>query len=413
MTRNTPTIDGERFWRTIMASAEIGRGTRGGLARLTLTAADGRMRHLFRSWAEEAGYGVTVDHLGNTFLRREGTDATLPPVLVGSHLDTQAAGGRFDGILGVMAGLEILRALDDAGIATRRAIEVVNWTNEEGGRFPPPMLCSGVFAGLHDLDWALARPDQAGTTVAEALDSIGWAGAAPVGGRTLDSYFEIHIEQGPMLWEAGIPLGVVVAPYLARGMRIEVTGENAHSGPTPMARRRNALVGAAAVALAVNRVGHDYADREGKSTVARIEASPNIPGIISDRATLFVDFRSPDPKLTAEMEERIRASLPACAADSNTEVAVADAWTFGETSFDAELIDLVRRTAADLGVPCRDMMSQAGHDAYHIARIAPAVLLFTPCDEGISHNEAENTRLEDQLPGLQVLYAAVLARANR
>lgn len=413
MTRNTPTIDGERFWATIMASAGIGRGPRGGLARLTLSEADGRMRDLFRAWAEDAGFGVTVDRLGNTFVRRAGTDDGLPPVLVGSHLDTQAAGGRFDGILGVMAGLEILRALDDAGIATRRAIEVVNWTNEEGGRFPPPMLCSGVFAGLHDLDWALARPDQAGTTVAEALDAIGWAGDAPVGGRALDSYFELHIEQGPMLWEAGIPLGVVVAPYLARGLRIEVTGENAHSGPTPMARRRNALVGAAAVALAVDRVGHDYADREGKSTVARLEASPNIPGIISDRATLFVDFRSPDPKLTAEMEERIRASLPGCAADTNTEVAVADAWTFGETSFDPELIDLVRRTAADLGVPCRDMMSQAGHDAYHIARVAPAVLLFTPCDEGISHNEAENTRLEDQLPGLQVLYAAVLARANR
>lgn len=413
MTRNLPAIDGDRFWNTILASAEIGAGPHGGLARLTLSEADGRMRRLFRAWAEEAGYGITVDRLGNTFVRRPGTDDSLPPVLVGSHLDTQAAGGRFDGILGVMAGLEILRALDDAGIRTRRAIEVVNWTNEEGGRFPPPMLCSGVFAGLHDLDWALSRPDQAGVTVAEALDAIGWAGDAPVGRRAIDSYFEIHIEQGPQLWEAGIPLGIVVAPYLARGMRIEVTGENAHSGPTPMARRKNALVGAAAVALMVDRVGHDYADREGKSTVARIEASPNIPGIISDRATLFVDFRSPDPRLTAEMEERIRAALPGCGAETNTEVAVADAWTFGETSFDPELIELVRSTAAGLGVPYREMMSQAGHDAYHIARVAPAVLLFTPCDEGISHNEAENTRLADQLPGLQVLFGAVLARADR
>lgn len=413
MTRNLPPIDGERFWSTIAASAAIGTGPRGGLARLTLSEADGRMRALFRRWAEDAGYGVTVDRLGNTFVRRPGRDDNLPPVLVGSHLDTQAAGGRFDGILGVMAGLEILRALDDAGIATRRAIEVVNWTNEEGGRFPPPMLCSGVFAGIHDLDWALSRTDQAGTTVAEALDAIGWAGDAPVGGRAIDSYFEIHIEQGPQLWEAGIPLGIVTAPYLARGLRIEVTGENAHSGPTPMARRRNALVGAAAVALAVNRVGHDYADREGKSTVARLEASPNIPGIISDRATLFVDFRSPDPRLTAEMEERILAGLPGCAADSNTGITVADAWTFGETSFDPDLIALVRSSADGLGVPYREMMSQAGHDAYHVARVAPTVLLFTPCDQGISHNEAENTRLEDQLPGLQVLLGAVLARADR
>lgn len=413
MTRNLPPIDGARFWKTLMASAEIGKGPRGGLARLTLSESDGRMRDEFRSWAEADGYAVTVDRLGNTFVRRRGTDDSLPPVLVGSHLDSQAAGGRFDGILGVMAGLEILRALDDAGIDTRRAIEVVNWTNEEGGRFPPPMLCSGVFAGIHDLDWALQRVDQAGITVADALDAIGWAGAAPVGGRALDSYFEIHIEQGPALWEAGVPLGIVVAPYRVRGMRIEVTGENAHSGPTPMARRRNALVGAASVALAVDRVGHAYADREGKSTVARLEASPNIPGIISDRATLFVDFRSPDPKLTAEMEERIRAALPGCAAETNTEIAVGDAWTFGDTAFDPGLIDLVRGAADDLGVPYRDMMSQAGHDAYHIARIAPAVLLFTPCDEGISHNEAENTRLEDQLPGLHVLFAAVLARANR
>ena len=413
MASNLPPIDGDRFWNTLMVSAEIGKGSRGGLSRLTLSAADGEVRHLFRSWAEQAGYGVTVDRLGNMFVRRAGTDPALPPVLVGSHLDTQAAGGRFDGIIGVMAGFEILRALDDAGIATRRSIEVVNWTNEEGGRFPPPMLCSGVFAGLHELDWALARADQSGTTVAEALDAIWWAGPAPVGGRAIDSYFEIHIEQGPALWEAGVPLGVVTAPYLARGLRIEVTGENAHSGPTPMARRRNALVGAASVALAVNRVGHDYADREGKSTVARIEASPNIPCIISDRATLFVDFRSPDPRLTGEMEERIRAAMPACAAETNTDIAVGDAWTFGETSFDPGLIELVRRTAADLGVACRDMMSQAGHDAYHIARIAPTVLLFTPCDEGISHNEAENTRLEDQLPGLQVLFGAVLAHANR
>jgi beta-ureidopropionase / N-carbamoyl-L-amino-acid hydrolase len=413
MTRNIPPIDGERFWNTLMASAEIGKGTRGGLARLTLSESDGQMRDLFRSWVEADGYSVTVDRLGNTFVRRGGIDNDLPPVLVGSHLDTQAAGGRFDGILGVMAGLEILRALDDAGIATRRSIEVVNWTNEEGGRFPPPMLCSGVFAGIHDLDWALTRTDQAGITVAQALDSIGWAGDVPVGGRDLDSYFEIHIEQGPALWEAGVPLGIVVAPYLARGMRIEVTGENAHSGPTPMARRRNALVGAASVALAVNRIGHAYADREGKSTVARLEASPNIPGIISDRATLFVDFRSPDPKLTAEMEERIRASLPDCAAETNTEIAVGDSWTFGETSFDPDLINLVRRSADDLGVPYREMMSQAGHDAYHLARITPTVLLFTPCDDGISHNEAENTRLEDQLPGLQVLCSAVLARANR
>ena len=413
MARNSIAIDGARFWSTIEASAEIGKGPRGGLARLTLSPADGEVRDLFAGWCTDAGYALNVDKLGNMFARRRGTHDNLPPVVIGSHLDTQAAGGRFDGILGVLAGLEILRALDDQGIETRRPIEVVNWTNEEGGRFPPPMLCSGVFAGAHELDWALARTDENGTTVAEALDAIGYAGDAPVGGRDLDSYFEIHIEQGPALYEAGLKLGLVTGTYLGRGMRIEVEGVNAHSGPTPMTRRRNALVGAAAVALEVDRIGLKYADRDAKSTVARLEASPNIPGIISDRATLFVDFRAPDPALTDAMEREIRDALPGCAERSRTDVAVGDAWTFGTPVFDAELQDLVRRTAADQGVDLMELRSQAGHDAYHIAHVAPTVLLFTPCDDGISHNEAENTRLEDQLPGVQVLAEAVVAWANR
>lgn len=413
MARNAIAIDGDRFWSTLMASAEIGKGPRGGLARLTLSKADSEVRDLFARWCRDAGYGLTVDRLGNMFARRAGTDDSLPPVVIGSHLDTQAAGGRFDGIVGVLAGLEILRALDDQGIETKRAIEVVNWTNEEGGRFPPPMLCSGVFAGIHDLDWALARTDEAGITVAEALDAIGYAGDTPVGGRALDSYFEIHIEQGPALFEAGIKLGLVTGTYLARGMRIEVEGVNAHSGPTPMDRRRNAIVGAATVALEVDRIGLSYAGQDAKSTVARLEASPNKPGIISDRATLFVDFRAPDPALTDTMEQEIRDALPGCAERSRTDIAVGDAWTFGTPVFDAELQDLVRRTAADQGVKLMELRSQAGHDAYHIAGIAPTVLLFTPCDEGISHNEAENTSLEDQLPGVQVLAEAVVARANR
>jgi len=413
MARNAIAIDGERLWSTLMASAEIGKGPRGGLSRLTLSPADGEVRDLFARWCAEGGYPVTVDRLGNMFARRAGRDDALPPVVIGSHLDTQAAGGRFDGILGVLAGLEVLRALDDQGIETRRPIEVVNWTNEEGGRFPPPMLCSGVFAGIHDLDWALGRVDEEGVTVAEALNAIGYAGDAPVGGRALDSYFEIHIEQGPALYENGVKLGLVTGTYLARGMRIEVEGVNAHSGPTPMARRRNALVGAATVALEVDRIGLAYADRDGKSTVARLEAWPNKPGIISDRATLFVDFRTPDPALTDAMEAEIRAALPGCAERSRTDIAVGDAWTFGTPIFNSDLQDLVRATAADQGVDLMELRSQAGHDAYHIAHVAPTVLLFTPCDEGISHNEAENTSLEDQLPGIQVLAEAVVARANR
>lgn len=413
MARNSIAIDGARFWSTIEASAEIGKGPRGGLARLTLSPADGEVRDLFAGWCTDAGYALTVDTLGNMFARRSGADDTLAPVVIGSHLDTQAAGGRFDGIVGVLAGLEILRALDDEGLETRRPIEVVNWTNEEGGRFPPPMLCSGVFAGIHDLDWALGRADEDGTTVAEALKAIGYAGDAPVGGREFDSYFEIHIEQGPALYEAGVKLGLVTGTYVARGMRIEVTGVNAHSGPTPMERRRNAIVGAAAVALEVDRIGLKYADKEAKSTVARLEAWPNKPGIISDRATLFVDFRSPDKELTETMEAEIRHALVDCAQRSRTDIAIGDAWSFNTPVFDAELQDLIRNAASGQGVELMELRSQAGHDAYNIANIAPSVLIFTPCDEGISHNEAENTSLEDQLPGIQVLAEAVVARANR
>ncbi|WPZ36999.1 Zn-dependent hydrolase [Thalassobaculum sp. OXR-137] len=413
MARNSIAIDGARFWSTIEASAEIGKGPRGGLARLTLSPADGEVRDLFAGWCTDAGYALNVDKLGNMFARRRGTHDNLPPVVIGSHLDTQAAGGRFDGIVGVLAGLEILRALDDQGIETRRPIEVVNWTNEEGGRFPPPMLCSGVFAGLYELDWALGRTDEDGTTVADALNAIGYAGDAPVGGREFDSYFEIHIEQGPALYEAGIKLGLVTGTYFARGMRIEVEGVNAHSGPTPMDRRRNAIVGAASVALEVDRIGLKYADREAKSTVARLEAWPNKPGIISDRATLFVDFRSPEKDLTETMEAEIRHALVDCAQRSRTDVAVGDAWSFNTPVFDAGLQDLIREAAAGQGVELMELRSQAGHDAYNIAKIAPSVLIFTPCDEGISHNEAENTSLEDQLPGIQVLAEAVVARANR
>lgn len=413
MARNAIPINGARFWSTIEASAEIGKGPRGGLARLTLSPADGEVRDLFATWCTDAGYALTVDRLGNMFARRRGTHDTLPPVMIGSHLDTQAAGGRFDGITGVLSGLEILRALDDQGIETKRPIELVNWTNEEGGRFPPPMLCSGVFAGIHDLDWALSQTDEDGVTVAEALTAIGYAGDAAVGGREIDSYFEIHIEQGPALDAAGVKIGLVTGTYLARGMRIEVEGVNAHSGPTPMDRRRNALVGAATVAVEVDRIGLKYADKDAKSTVARLEAWPNKPGIISDRATLFVDFRAPDPEVTEAMEAEIRGALSDCARRSRTDIAVGDAWTFGTPVFDPGLQDLVRQTAADQGVDLMELKSQAGHDAYNIARIAPTVLLFTPCDEGISHNEAENTSLEDQLPGIQVLAEAVVARANR
>ena len=406
-------VNGERLWSTIMASARIGPGrTPTGLRRLALTDADREMRDLFARWCREAGCTVTVDRMGNMFARRPGLDDSLPPVVIGSHLDTQIAGGRFDGILGVLAGLEVIRTLNDAGVRTRRPVEIVNWTNEEGARFQPPMLGSAVFAGVRTLEWAHARTDDAGRTVGEELQRIGYAGPAPVGGRALDAYFELHIEQGPLLDDKGVPVGVVSGTYEVRGMNIEVRGETAHSGPTPMANRRNALVGAAMLIVAANEIGWSHAP-EGKATTSRIEVWPNLAGILPDYAKVTVDVRHPDAATVDRMVADVQRAMTECARRAQVEMQIVETWQFGSERFDPELVSLVRRTAKAIGAPSMDLPSQAGHDAYYVSRVAPTAMIFTPCDRGISHNENESTRLEDSLPGVRVLLHAVLERANR
>jgi beta-ureidopropionase / N-carbamoyl-L-amino-acid hydrolase len=406
-------IDGERLWATITASAAIGVGRRPtGLQRLALTDADRDMRDLFVRWCREAGCAVSVDRMGSIFARREGTDPSLPPVLVGSHLDTQIAGGRYDGIAGVLAGLEILRTLNDAGIRTRRAVELVDWTNEEGARFYPPMMASAVFAGVRPLEWALARRDPDGKTVGEELERIGYAGPAPVGGRPVDAYFELHIEQGPILDAKGIPVGVVSGTYEVRGMNVVVRGETAHAGPTLMADRRSAMVGAAMLIVAVNEIGWTYAP-DGKSTTSRIEVWPNLPGIISDWAQVTIDVRHPQGEQVDRMVADVRRAMQECAPRAQVEMEIAETWQFGSERFDPELMALIRRTAAEHGVPNVDLLSQAGHDAYYVSRVAPTAMIFTPCARGISHNEAEHCTLDDLVPGVTVLLHSVLARANR
>ena len=407
------TVNGERLWETIMASARIGPGrTPTGLRRLALTDADREMRDLFAGWCRDAGLGVTVDRMGNMFARRPGTDDTLPPVLVGSHLDTQIAGGRYDGILGVLTGLEIVRTLNDAGIRTRRPIELVNWTNEEGARFYPPMLGSAVWGGVRTLEWAHARKDDAGRTVGEELARIGYAGTAPVGGRAVDAYFELHIEQGPLLDDKGIPVGVVAGTYEVRGMNVVVRGETAHSGPTPMAHRRNALVGAAMLIVAANEIGWAHAP-EGKATTSRIEVWPNLTGILPDFARVTIDVRHPEAATVDRMVGDLKKAMAECAPRAQVQMEIEETWQFGSERFDPELVELVRGTARQLGAPSLDLPSQAGHDAYYVSRVAPTAMIFVPCERGISHNEAEHTRLEDALPGANVLLHAVLARANR
>ena len=406
-------VNGSRLWDTLMVSAGIGTGPRGGLRRLTLTEPDRLMRDQLAAWAREGGYALSVDRLGSMTLRRPGTEPDLPPVLIGSHLDTQWAGGRFDGILGVLAGLEVLRTLDDLGLATKRSIEVVNWTNEEGARFSPPMLCSLAWSGQQTPEWVEGRVDRDGIRFSDALDAIGYRGPEPVGGRAIDAYFELHIEQGPALDAAGVPVGIVTGGYPSCGMRIAVDGETAHTGPTPMAERRNALVGAAMVAVAVNEIGWAHADTDAKATAARLDLVPNLPGTLSEYAELFIDMRAPALETLETMKAALRAALPDCAARSRTAIRVAEEWGFGVFSFDPGLIGLLRDTAGRLGVPTLDLRSQAGHDAYHVARVAPACMIFTPCRGGITHNEAEDIALDATLPGVTVLLHAVLARANR
>ncbi|GJD62812.1 Zn-dependent hydrolase [Methylobacterium frigidaeris] len=412
MTTNL-SVNGNRLWDTLMVSAGIGTGPRGGLRRLTLTEPDRVMRDQLKAWAAEGGYPLTIDGLGNMVLRRDGLEPDLPPVVIGSHLDTQWAGGRFDGILGVLAGLEVLRTLDDLGIATRRSIEVVNWTNEEGARFSPPMLCSLAWSGQATPDWVENRRDRDGIRFGDALDGIGYRGPEPVGGRTIDAYFELHIEQGPALDRAGVPVGIVTGGYPSCGMRIAVEGATAHTGPTPMSERHNALVGAAMVAVAVNDIGWAHADTDAKATAARLDLVPNLPGTLSEYAELFIDMRAPKLETLETMKASLRAALPDCAARSLTQISIAEEWGFGVFSFDDGLIGLLRETADRLGVPTMDLRSQAGHDAYHVARVAPACMIFTPCRDGITHNEAEDIALEPTLPGVNLLLHAALARANR
>jgi N-carbamoyl-L-amino-acid hydrolase len=403
----------ERFLETLDASSGIGPGREGGMARLALGDADKQMRDLFVRWCREAGLSIRIDELGNIFARRAGRDETLAPVLVGSHLDTQANGGRFDGIVGVLGALELLRCLDDLGHRTRRPIEIVNWTNEEGGRFSPPMTCSGGFAGVYEIDWVKARRADDGPTLGEELERIGYAGDAPAGGVPLDSYFELHIEQGPVLDAAGIDVGIVSHAYASHGFRVQFTGETAHAGPWPMERRRNALIAAARLCVLVDDIGWDFAETGGKSTAARLSAWPNKTGIISDWAEANVDVRHDNPAIAAIMAERVVRAVGEAAARAGCDGEIVERWQWGGRIFDERLVEAMRGQAQRLGYSSLDLPSQAGHDAYFLAAICPTAMIFTPCRDGITHNNREFVAPEQLRPGLDTLLHAVVARADR
>ena len=412
MVANVLEINPERLWESLERSAEIGRFRDVGLRRLALSAEDKQMRDLFVEWAKAAGCTVEIDRLGNIFARRPGTDPSLPPVAIGSHLDTQICGGRYDGILGVLCGLEIVRTLNDRGLQTKRGIEVICWTNEEGARFNPPMMGSMAFAKVLPLESVLATTDDAGITVAEALDEIGYAGPAPVG-REFDSYLELHIEQAPVLDREGCDVGIVVGGYKTQALRLTINGDTGHAGGTPMAQRRNALVGAGYVIAAVNDIGLAYAVDEGRTTTTRIESFPNLAGTYAEQVKLTIDFRHIDEGRFKSMRAEVDAAIAAAAKKANVEIEVAEGWSWGSELFAPECIELLKTTANELGLPYREMRSQAGHDAYAVATMAPTAMIFTPCFEGISHNVNEAIELTRSVPGANLLLNAAVTRANR
>jgi beta-ureidopropionase / N-carbamoyl-L-amino-acid hydrolase len=411
------TVNGERLWASLMELARIGATAKGGVCRLAASDLDGEARRLFIGWCEEAGCTVTVDRIGNIFARRPGRNPDLAPVMAGSHLDTQPTGGRFDGAYGVMAGLEIVRTLNDLGYETEAPVEIVAWTNEEGSRFSPAMVGSGVFAGIFDLAYGLARPDNiSGATLGAELERIGFAGTAPVGGppggeHPVAAYFEAHIEQGPILEAAGLPVGIVTGAQGQRWYEITVTGQEAHAGPTPMPRRRDALVGAARMIDAVNRIGHAHAPH-ACATVGFVQVSPNSRNTIPGHVFFTVDFRHPQDDVLTAMDRELRAACAEAAASQSLEAVVEEFWYFPPTPFDPRLVDAVREAALAQGYPHQDIFSGAGHDAVYMARVAPSAMIFVPCVGGISHNEIEAALPDDLTAGCNVLLNALLEAAD-
>jgi len=402
-------VNGVRLWQSLMELARIGATPKGGVRRLTLTELDREGRDLFARWAREAGMSVAVDPIGNQFARRAGAETGAAPVAMGSHLDSQPSGGKFDGAYGVMAGLEVVRTLNDAGIVTRAPLEVVSWTNEEGSRFVPTMMGSGVFAGVHTLEHALAQKDVDGISVAEALGGIGYAGDARA--HPLAAYFEAHIEQGPVLEDTKTTIGVVQGALGQRWFDVLITGQDAHAGPTPMELRRDALLAASRIVLEVNRIGTTFSDN-ARGTVGFMQVRPNSRNVVPGEVRMTVDLRSATDATLAAMVDELRRRVGAIEKDCRVGVELNEVVTFPPSEFAPELVASVRAAAGALGYSHRDIVSGAAHDAVYLARVTPTAMVFVPCEGGISHNELENARPEDLAAGANVMLAAVLARAG-
>ncbi|MCR9256016.1 MAG: Zn-dependent hydrolase [Alphaproteobacteria bacterium] len=404
-------INPQRLWDSLMDMAQIGPGVAGGNNRQTLTDDDAKGRALFQKWCEEAGMSMAVDQMGNMFMRREGSDPEALPVYVGSHLDTQPTGGKYDGVLGVLAGLELVRSMNDLGITTKHPIVVTNWTNEEGTRFAPAMLASGVFAGMHTQDWAYDREDADGKKFGDELNRIGWRGEETVGDRKMHAFFELHIEQGPILEAEEKDIGVVTHGQGLRWIEMRVTGKDAHTGSTPMPMRKNAGLAMARILEKVDEIALAHAP-DAVGAAGHIDVYPNSRNVIPGKCVFTIDFRSPDLAVLTEMESQAKAAAQKICDDMGLTIEMETVGGFDPVTFDEECVGMIRAAAERLGYSHRNIVSGAGHDACWINRVAPTAMVMCPCVDGLSHNEAEEITMEWARAGADVLFHAVVEKAG-
>ena len=404
-------INGDRLWDSLMEMAEIGPGIAGGNNRQTLTDDDAKGRSLFQTWCDAEGLNMGVDQMGTMFAMRAGTDPDALPVYVGSHLDTQPTGGKYDGVLGVLGGLEIIRTLNEMDIKTRHPIVVVNWTNEEGTRFAPPMLASGVFAGMHTQDWAYARKDSEGKAFGDELQRIGWRGEETVGARKMHAFFELHIEQGPILEAEGVDIGVVTHGQGLNWIQITLTGRESHTGSTPMPMRKNAGLGMARITELVHNIAMEN-QPQAVGAIGQCDVYPNSRNIIPGKVIFTIDFRSPSFETQDRMEKALNIGATEIANELGLEIVMEKVGHFDPITFDQGCVDAVKRASDRLGYSSKEIISGAGHDACWINRSAPTAMIMCPCVDGLSHNEAEEISKEWSTAGANVLFHAVVETAE-
>lgn len=402
-------VDGARLWRSVMDLASIGATSKGGVKRITLTEPDRQGRDQFVAWAKDAGMSVRVDAIGNIFAHRKGENDYLPPVMTGSHLDSQPSGGKFDGAYGVMAGLEVVRRLNELGIRTLAPIEVAAWTNEEGSRFVPTMMGSGVFASVYAVEAMHAQKDVDGMSVGEALRAIGYEGnAKPV---KVGAYFEAHIEQGPVLENTQTAIGAVQGALGQRWFDVEISGQDSHAGPTPMELRKDALLAASRLVIETNRVACTYPDN-ARATVGHLRVTPNSRNVVPGKVNLTLDIRNAKDETLLAMVNDLKQSTTHIEGECRCKIDITEVLYFPPSHFDPHLVNSVRQSALALGLSCRDIVSGAAHDAVYLNRVAPTAMIFVPCEGGLSHNELENAHPDELAAGASVLINAMLAAAG-